>query len=181
MSAFRKVFIVQFDKMFICSKVTICMNGMHSAKKIRENYPDMREDVMRQIYTGTFKSKKQARDRTLVRKMKTRVYDDFVARTSMGISILGCRYMGRKCTRDWVPRYTRYGRCFTFNPDGDGRVPEKVSSAQTVGLFYTFFILFASYQFRRLCRNRLCLPFELFALFEFSCLKRAAAKSLLPC
>ena len=22
-------------------KVTICMNGMHSAKKIRENYPDM--------------------------------------------------------------------------------------------------------------------------------------------
>ena len=110
----------------ITAQVTICMNGMHSAKKIRENYPDMREDVMRQIYTGTFKSKKQARDRTLVRKMKTRVYDDFVAQTSMGISILGCRYMGRKCTRDWVPRYTRYGRCFTFNPDGDGRVPEKV-------------------------------------------------------
>lgn len=123
------------------------MNGMHSATKIKENYPDMREDVMRQvrlsarspffgqfsadtlhqIYTGTFKSKKQARDRNLVQKMKTRVYDDFVAQTSMGISILGCRYMGRKCTRDWQPRYTRYGRCFTFNPDGDGRVPEKAS------------------------------------------------------
>ena len=29
--------------------VTICMNGMHSASKIKENYPDMREDVMRQI------------------------------------------------------------------------------------------------------------------------------------
>ena len=87
---------------------------------------DKREDVMRQVYTGTFKSKKQARNRDLVQKMKTRFYDDFVARTSMGISILGCRYMGRKCTRDWVPRYTRYGRCFTFNPDGDGRVPEKV-------------------------------------------------------
>ena len=45
----------------------------------------------------------------------------------MGIRILGCRYMGRKCTRDWTEKYTRYGICYTFNPDGDNREPEKVN------------------------------------------------------
>ena len=81
---------------------------------------------MRQVYTGTFKSKKQAQNLHLVEQMKSKSYDKFVADTSMGIEILGCRYMGRKCTHDWAPRYTRYGQCLTFNPDGDGRVPEKV-------------------------------------------------------
>ena len=36
----------------------------------------------------------------------------------MGIRILGCRYMGRKCIFDWEQKYTRYGMCYTFNPDG---------------------------------------------------------------
>ena len=49
---------------------------------------------------------------------------------SMGIRILGCRYMGRKCVIDWEQKYTRYGMCYSFNPDGNENntdaVPEKV-------------------------------------------------------
>jgi len=45
----------------------------------------------------------------------------------MGIRILGCRYMGRKCVFDWEQKYTRYGMCYSFNPDGGyDTVPEKV-------------------------------------------------------
>ena len=44
----------------------------------------------------------------------------------MGIRILGCRYMGRKCIFDWEQKYTRYGMCYTFNPDGGYDKPEKV-------------------------------------------------------
>ena len=40
--------------------------------------------------------------------------------------------MGRKCTRDWEEKYTRYGMCYSFNPDGGNDtlhtvVPEKVT------------------------------------------------------
>ena len=50
----------------------------------------------------------------------------------MDIRIHFCRYMGRTCTFDWEQKYTRYGMCYSFNPDGgpDGGFnpdePEKV-------------------------------------------------------
>ena len=35
--------------------------------------------------------------------------------------------MGRKCVFDWEQEYTRYGMCYSFNPDGGyDTVPEKV-------------------------------------------------------
>ena len=61
--------------------VTICMNGMHSRRKIQQYYPGKNENILRQVYTGTFKSKVQSKNRFLVQKMKEKKYDEFVNRT----------------------------------------------------------------------------------------------------
>jgi len=57
------------------------MNGMHSRRKIERFYPGMSENILRQVYTGTFKSKVQSKNLRLVQKMKTKKYDEFVNQT----------------------------------------------------------------------------------------------------
>ena len=62
-------------------KVTICMNGMHSRSKIEQYYPGMKENLLRQMYTGTFKSKVISKNPEIAEQLKSKSYDEFVKQT----------------------------------------------------------------------------------------------------
>ena len=100
--------------------MTICMNGMHSTRKIKERYPGYLP-IIRELYTGFFNERylschaygmqhtiwyesnfrKIAHNSTVKRMLNDVLYDQFMNDTSNDFIILGCRYM-RIVRSKWI-------------------------------------------------------------------------------
>ena len=113
-------------------KVTICLNGMHSTKKIEQRYPGY-GPVIRELYTGSFNDRPISRNRTVNQMLDSVIYDDFINATSNEFIIFGCRYMNTGCLKNWTMEFTRFGRCAVFNPDID-QIGEKTAVGRKASL-----------------------------------------------
>ena len=113
-------------------KVTICLNGMHSSKKIEEAYPGY-GDAIRELYTGSYNDRPLSRNRTVTKMLDSVIYDDFINVTSNEFIIFGCRYMNTGCLKNWTMEFTRFGKCAVFNPDVD-TIGEKTAVGRKASL-----------------------------------------------
>ena len=99
LSAFQRVGKITFLWDVLWYLVTLCMNGLHSKRKLHEHYPEFGQNILRHIYKGIPPS--FLKNQTAVQLMKNVDFDDFTNKTSIDFKVLGCRYMNKYCVRYW--------------------------------------------------------------------------------
>lgn len=66
------------------------MNGMHSVRKIKAYYPQLAAHDLRYIYSAA--NRKQV---IKTNKLQNISYDEFLVKTSLSFTILGCKYISQ--------------------------------------------------------------------------------------
>ena len=129
-------------------KVTICLNSMHSLKKLYDEYPEFvqiqkKMNNVTQIQTpilSAFYGQNgipRGTNMTWLRELDT---DEFLRRTYSDVKIVGCQFGSISCVNKWALKKTLYGYCMEGSPSKFGNETEKkeTENAMSISILLTY-------------------------------------------